>query len=39
VDKLQFGREVDIGFVKWDEKEGEYLMDFDEEDLRLLVEF
>jgi hypothetical protein len=37
--KLQFGREVDIGFVKWDEEEGEDLVDFDEEDLRLLVEF
>jgi hypothetical protein len=39
VNKLQLGRQVDIGFVKWDEEEGEGLVNFDEEDLRFLVEF
>jgi hypothetical protein len=37
--ELQFRREVDVGLVEWDEEQGEDLMYFDEEDLRLLIEF
>lgn len=36
---MQFGGEVNIGFVERNEEEGEDLMDFDEEYLGLLVEF
>jgi hypothetical protein len=39
VDEVEFCREMDIGFVKWDEEEGEDLVDFDKEDSRFLVEF
>jgi len=39
MDEVQFGCEVDIGFVEGDEEEGEELVDFDKEDLGLLVVF
>ena len=39
MDELQFGSEVDIGFVEGDEEEGEDLLDVDEENLGLLVVF
>ena len=39
MDELQFGCEVDIGFVEGDEEEGEDLLDFDEKNLGLLVVF
>jgi hypothetical protein len=37
VGEVQFGGQVDVGFVKGDEEEGEDLADFDEEDLGLSV--
>jgi hypothetical protein len=30
---------MNVGFVEWDEEEGEYLVDFDKEDGGFLVEF
>jgi hypothetical protein len=39
VNEMEFSREMDIGFVKWDEEKREDLVNFDEEYLRLLVEF
>jgi hypothetical protein len=39
VNELEFSGEMDIGFVKWNEEEREDLVDFDEEDLRFLIEF
>ena len=35
----QLGGEVHIGFVEWDDGDGEKLVDLGEEDARFLVEF
>ncbi len=39
MNESEFGCEADIGFVEGDEEEGEDLVDFNEEYLRLLIEF
>jgi hypothetical protein len=39
VHKLKFCCEANVGFVEGDEEEGEDLMDIDEEDGGLLIEF
>ena len=37
--KVEFRSEMYVGFIKWDEKERKGLIDFDEKNAGLLVEF
>jgi hypothetical protein len=39
VHELKFCRKADVGFVEWNEKEREDLVDIDEQEGRLLIEF